>query len=263
MPEGEKTKLHLEIAHILFVDIVGYSKLLVDEQHEQLQQLNEIVRATEQFRNAEAKSELIRLPTGDGMALVFLTNPEAPVECAMEIAKALKGFPEISLRMGIHSGPVNQVSDVNERSNVAGAGINMAQRVMDCGDAGHILLSKRSADDLSQYRQWQPLLHDLGECDIKHGGKVSVVNLYADGIGNAAIPAKFKGAGESPQPSVSHQWSGRKWALIAAALLIIAALAFVFLRSKPHAISASSDSQPMVAASTFPEKSIAVLPFEI
>src|SRR5437762_1538967 len=160
---------HLEIAHVLFMDIVGYSKLLINEQAELLQELNRIVRNTSQFRNAEAVGELIRLPTGDGMALVFLRRAEAPVQCAMEISQALRSSPEIRLRMGVHSGPVNQVADVNDRSNLAGAGINIAQRVMDCGDAGHILLSKRVADDLAHYRQWQSCLHDLGEFEVKHG----------------------------------------------------------------------------------------------
>src|SRR6476646_7413804 len=156
-PSGVK----LEIGHVLFIDIVGYSKGLINEQSESLQKLKEIVRGTEQFRVAEAEGKLLRLPTGDGGALVFRSSPEAPVLCAMEIAKALKSHPELHVRMGIHSGPVNEISDLNEQANIAGAGINIAQRVMDCGDSGHILLSKHVADDLEQYRQWQPCLHDL------------------------------------------------------------------------------------------------------
>src|SRR5256886_17362166 len=148
MPEEEKTKLRLEIAHVLFIDIVGYSKLFINEQSEQLRTLREIVRQTEQFRLAEAEGKLLRLPTGDGGALVFRSSPEAPALCALEISKALKDHPELRVRMGIHSGPVNEVTDLNEQANIAGAGINIAQRVMDCGDAGHILLSKRVADDL-------------------------------------------------------------------------------------------------------------------
>src|SRR6202166_4980939 len=180
MSEEEKTNLRLEIGHILFIDIVGYSKLLINEQSEQLQTLKEIVRGAEQFRLAEAEGKLLRLPTGDGGALVFRTSPEAPVLCAMEISKALKSHPELHVRMGIHSGPVNEISDLNEQANIAGVGINLAQRVMNCGDAGHILLSKRVADDLEQYPQWRSLLHDLGECEVKHGHKVSLVNLYSD-----------------------------------------------------------------------------------
>src|SRR5439155_14360435 len=151
MADKEKTKLRLEIAHVLFIDIVGYSKLLINEQSEQIQTLREIVRGTEQFRLAEAEGKLLRLPTGDGGALVFRNTPEAPVLCAMEIARALKDCPELRVRMGIHSGPVSEVTDLNAQANIAGAGINMAQRVMDCGDAGHILLSKHVAEDLEHY----------------------------------------------------------------------------------------------------------------
>ncbi len=187
-----KSDLRLEIAHVLFIDIVGYSKRLIDEQHELLQDLNQIIRNTEAFRSAETSGKLIRVPTGDGVALVFSTTPEAPVQCALEIGKALRSNSELQVRMGIHSGPVSGIMDVNDRSNIAGAGINVAQRVMDCGDAGHILLSKRVAEDLEQYRQWRPYLHDLGECEVKHGAKVSLVNLYSDEVGNPAIPEKLK-----------------------------------------------------------------------
>src|SRR6266480_2659038 len=189
-----KKEIQIEIAHVLFIDIVGYSKLLINEQHELLQELNQIVRTTEAFRVAEAAGKLIGLPTGDGMALAFATTPEAPVQCALEISKALKSHPELRVRMGIHSGPVSGLSDVNDRSNIAGAGINMAQRVMDCGNAGHILVSRRAAEDLEQYRQWQPYLHDLGECEVKHGVRVSVVNLYTEELGNPALPEKLKAA---------------------------------------------------------------------
>src|SRR5712671_6274108 len=184
----------LEIGHVLFIDVVGYSKLLLKQQSELLRELNEVVSGTKEFREAESAGKLIRLPTGDGMALVFRTNPEAPVECAMEIAQALKSHPAIQLRMGIHSGPVNEVVDVNQRSNIAGAGINMAQRVMDCGDAGHILLSKRVAADLAQYSKWQPHLHDLGEAEVKHGVIVSLVNLCTGEVGNPAVPEKVQRA---------------------------------------------------------------------
>src|SRR5213596_3440667 len=174
MPEEEKTKLRLEIAHVLFIDIVGYSKLLITEQSDELRTLREIVRQTEQFRLAEAEGKLLRLPTGDGGALVFRSSPEAPVLCALEISKALKDHPELRVRMGIHSGPVNEVTDLNEQANIAGAGINIAQRVMDCGDAGHILLSSHVADDLEQYEHWRQLLHDLGTCEVKHGATLSL-----------------------------------------------------------------------------------------
>ena len=192
MPAESETDLKFEIGHVLFVDIVGYSKLLIHEQSELLQKLREIVRATEQFRLAEAEGELLRLPTGDGGALVFRKNPEAPVACALELSKALKNHPKLRVRMGIHSGPVKEVTDLNEQANIAGAGINTAQRVMDCGDAGHILLSKRVAEDLEQYARWRPLLHELGTCEVKHGVMLSLVNLYSDEIGNPEPPKKFK-----------------------------------------------------------------------
>ncbi len=184
--------LRLEIAHVLFIDIVGYSKLLINEQREVLHELNQIVRRTDAFRAAETAGQLTRIPTGDGMALVFSTRPDAPVQCALEIARALKNRPDLQLRMGIHSGPVSAVTDVNDRSNIAGSGINIAQRVMDCGDAGHILLSRRVAEDLAQYRQWQPHLCNLGECQVKHDMVVSIVNLYTGELGNAAVPEKLR-----------------------------------------------------------------------
>src|ERR1700752_971206 len=190
MAEDQKPKLRLEIAHVLFIDIVGYSKLRTTEQSAQIQMLREIVRNTDQFRVADAEGKLLRLPTGDGGALVF-RNLEGPVLCAVEIAKTLRNHPGVRVRMGIHSGPVNEVTDLNEQANIAGAGINIAQRVMDCGDAGHILLSKRVADDLEQYPQWRSHLSDLGECEVKHGTRVSIVNLYTDEAGNRVAPQKF------------------------------------------------------------------------
>src|SRR5438876_776116 len=195
-----KKEIQLEIAHVLLIDVVGYSKLLVNEQREVLQQLNEVVRSAPQFGKSNAAGKLIRIPRGDGMALVFFKSPEEPVQCAMEIARALKKHPQLRLRMGVHSGPVNQVTDVNDRVNVAGVGINVAQRVMDCGEAGHILISKRVADDLSQDRLWQPLLHDLGEIEVKHGMKVGVVNLYGAEVGNPEAPEKLS---EPTQPKTS------------------------------------------------------------
>src|SRR6266404_5336133 len=190
----QSSDVKFEIGHVLFIDIVGYSKLLITEQSEQIQTLKEIVRGTEQFRIAEAEGKLLRLPTGDGGALVFRTTPEAPVLCALEIGKALKSHPDMKVRMGIHSGPVNEVTDLNEQANLAGAGINIAQRVMDCGDAGHILLSKRVADDLEQYPRWRSLLHELGECEVKHGLRISLLNLYGDETGNPELPEKFRQA---------------------------------------------------------------------
>src|SRR5437667_9186475 len=192
MSAAVNKEIQLEIAHVLFIDIVGYSKLLATGQSELLGRLGAVVRETAQFRRAEAQGKLVRLPTGDGMALVFRNSPEAPVQCALELSQRLKAHPELSVRMGIHSGPVNEVADVNERANITGAGINVAQRVMDCGDAGHILLSKRVADDLEQYPRWRPLLQDLGECEIKHRQRVGVVNFSSDEIGNPQVPKKFQ-----------------------------------------------------------------------
>src|SRR5256712_3055326 len=192
MPSEHSADVKFEIGHVLFIDIVGYSKLLINEQSEQIQALRKIVRGTEQFRLAEAQGKLMRLPTGDGGALVFRNSLEAPVLCAFEISKELKSHPELRVRMGVHSGPINEITDLNEQANIAGAGINIAQRVMDCGDAGHILLSKHVAEDLEQYRQWQPHLHDLGECEVKHGVRIHAVNFYTDEMGNPEVPEKFK-----------------------------------------------------------------------
>src|SRR6266446_3419209 len=185
-----KKEIQLEIAHALFMDIVGYSKRLINEQRALLDTLNQIVRSTDEFRNAEAAGRLIKIPTGDGMALVFYKSPEEPVKCALEVSRALK--ERRKLRMGVHSGPVSGVIDVNGQANLAGAGLNIARRVMDCGDAGHILLSKRLADDLGEYEHWRPLLHDLGSCEVKHGMRVAIVNLYVDEVGNPQLPKKFQ-----------------------------------------------------------------------
>src|ERR1051325_4857357 len=185
--------LKFEIGHVLFIDIVGYSKLLIEEQRERLNELTEIVLGTAQVR-ASTDEQLVRLPTGDGMALVFRHTAEEPARCALEIAEALRKHPELPVRMGIHSGPLSKVTDVSGRTNIAGAGINMAQRVMDCGDAGHILLSQRVAEDLMHSRRWAPRLRDLGECEVKHGVRLHLVNLYAEPLGNAAIPRKLEQA---------------------------------------------------------------------
>src|SRR5947208_8155560 len=192
MSFAHSSDVKFEIGHVLFIDIVGYSKLLINEQSEQIQTLKQIVRGTEQFRLAEAEGKLLRLPTGDGGALVFRTNPESPVLCALEISKELKNHPELHVRMGIHSGPVNEVTDLNEQANIAGAGINIAQRVMDCGDGGHIILSQRVADDLAHYRQWQSQLHDLGEVEVKHGVRLHLFNLYNEELGNPEVPEKLQ-----------------------------------------------------------------------
>src|SRR5205823_6507129 len=208
-----KKEIQLEIAHVLFIDIVGYSKLSVNDQHAAVEELNQIVRASEQFQRGEAASRLLKIPTGDGMALVFYTSPEAPAQCAVEISGALKEYPRLQLRMGIHSGPVRGVVYVNERANLAGAGLNMAQRVMDCGDVGHILLSKHVAEDLEEYEQWRPLLHDLGSCEVKHGVRVTIVNLYADQVGNPQPPKKFQ--------ALKKHRTRMRWAAITAGLLTI------------------------------------------
>ena len=244
MPAEVKKEIALEIAHVLFIDIVGYSKLSISDQHAAVEELTRIVRASEQFQRAEAASRLTRIPTGDGMALAFYTSPEAPAQCAVEISRALKEHPRLQLRMGIHSGPVGGVVDVNERANLAGAGLNMAQRVMDCGDAGHILLSKHVAEDLEEYQRWRPLLHDLGSCEVKHGVRVSVVNLYDDEFGNAKLPQRFETA--------QKRRVRLRWAATAAALLALAAIvAGITMFSRYR------ERSPLAA----PEKSIAVLPF--
>src|SRR6266516_6654866 len=272
MPANGEPEVQLEIGHVLFMDVVGYSKLLVEEQGELQQQLVEIVQATEPVRSAEATGKLIRIPAGDGMALVFFNNPEAPVRCALEISKKLKEYPRLQLRMGIHSGPVNQIRDVNDRANVAGAGINTAQRVMDCGDAGHILLSQHIAEDLKHYRQWQPQLHDLGECEVKHGVRIHMFNLYTGELGNPELPEKFRhGRGrksllpKSISKSAASLAKGR-WALIAAVLAMIGAracgIAFFLPRSRDKSASVSISKSSPFRAPEIPEKSIAVLPFE-
>src|SRR5712692_6810798 len=245
MPSEHSSEVKFEIGHVLFIDIVGYSKLLITEQSDQIQKLKEIVRGTEQFRLAEAEGKLLRLPTGDGVALVFRTTPEAPVFCAIEIANALKSHPELRVRMGIHSGPVNEVTDLNAQANIAGAGINIAQRVMDCGDADHILLSKHVADDLEHYSHWQPLLHSLGECEVKHGVRIGVVNLHNHEVGNRQLPKKFQAL---KKHRARMRWVGTTIALLALVAIITGVA--MFSRNRVG---------PALAA---PEKSIAVLPFE-
>src|SRR5882724_11590924 len=240
-----KKEIQLEIAHVLFIDIVGYSKLSIDDQRAAIDELTQVVRTFEQFQNAEAAARLIKIPTGDGMALVFYKSPEEPVKCALEISRALKEHPKLQLRMGAHSGPVSGVIDVNGHANLAGAGLNMAQRVMDCGDAGHVLLSKHVAEDLEEYEQWRPLLHDLGECEMKHGVRLSVVNLYDDQVGNPKLPRRFE--------TVQKRRTRLRWAAVTAALLTLAAIV---------AGNSMFSRYRVRSTLTTPEKSIAVLPFD-
>jgi TolB-like protein/Tfp pilus assembly protein PilF len=264
MSANASSDFDLEIAHVLFMDIVGYSKGLIDEQRDLFSELNKIVRETPQFKSAEAAGKLIRLPTGDGMALCFFTNPEAPLKCAIEVSESAKSRPQLQLRMGIHSGPVSGVTDVNDRSNVAGAGINMAQRVMECGDACHILLSKRIADDLAQYGRWRPQLHQVGDIEVKHGVKIDLVNFYTDGIGNAAVPGKLALHQREQTTALKseHARSLAKRRIIAvvgllAVVLIIGLLVFAYRTTR----RSTSAIRPPVA-NVISEKSIAVLPLE-
>src|SRR5438309_8189953 len=244
MPEG-KREIALEIAHVLFIDIVGYSKLSINDQHAAVEELNQLVRASEQFQRGEAAGRLLKIATGDGMALVFYTTPEAPAHSAVEISRALKEHPRLRLRMGIHSGPVSGVIDVNNRPNLAGAGLNMAQRVMDCGDAGHILLSKHVAEDLEEYDYWRPLLHELGACEVKHGMRVSIVSLYADQVGNPQLPKKFE--------ALKKRSARMRWAAVTAALLALAAIVAAIAMFSHYRVRSTLAE---------PEKSIAVLPLE-
>ncbi len=251
MSADNQPDLRLEIAHVLFIDIVGYSKLLIDEQTRVSQALTLVVRKAAAVREAEAAGQIIRLPTGDGMALVFTSSAEAPVECALQLSEALRGEPAVPVRMGIHSGPVHQVADVNERTNIAGAGINIAKRVMDCGDAGHILLSKHVAEDLESYARWQRHLRDLGECEVKHGSRVHLYNLFGNGFGNPEMPLKLSSVRRG---SIERRRLRKVWlvaAFLAVGVVLIAFLIYKFRRAPP----ASSGN-------AIPEKSIAVLPFE-
>jgi TolB-like protein/Flp pilus assembly protein TadD len=247
MPPNPEAAAQLEIGHVLFIDSVGYSKLLTDEQRELQDRLSQIVRNTEQFRIADSAGKLVRVPAGDGMALAFFNSPEAPLKCAIEISRALENSPDIRLRMGIHSGPVNFVRDVDERTNIAGTGINIAQRIMDCGDAGHILLTKRIAEDLGQIREWQPHLHDLGECSVKHGARVSAVNFYNSEVGNPEVPEKIK---QSRRERMSARPRFlRPWNLTAAIALVVAAIIAFLIYQR-------------FSTPAFQKESIAVLPFE-
>ncbi|MGE5208095.1 MAG: tetratricopeptide repeat protein [Alphaproteobacteria bacterium] len=254
MPAKHESEVQLQIGHVLFMDLVGYSTLLMDEQHQYQEQLTDIVRSTEQVRIAKEARKLIRLPVGDGMALVFFNSPEAPVRCAVEISKKLKEHPQLKLRMGVHSGPISEVRDVNDRTNVAGAGINLARRVMDCGDEGHILLSKRVAEDLGQSRQWSPCLHDLGECAVKHGVPIFLVNFHGDGFGNPEMPRMLQQARAEQAAKAAMAPRRRRAAYLAtgAAIVLIAG----------SALGIWSYSKHKTAAEPPDEKSIAVLPFQ-
>src|SRR5438309_8937731 len=240
-----KKEIQLEIAHVLFIDIVGYSKLSTNEQRSAVDELTQIVRATEQFQKAEASERLIKIAAGDGVALVFYISPEAPVRCAVELSLALKDHPRLRVRMGIHSGPVSGVVDVTARTNLASAGLNLARRVMDCGDADHILLSKHLAEDLAEFEEWRPLLHDLGTCEVKHGMQVAIVNLWSDDVGNRQLPQKFQ--------ALKKQRARVRWAAMTAALLALAMIAAGIAMFSGYRVRST------LAA---PEKSIAVLPFE-
>jgi len=267
-----KKEIELELAHVLFIDIVGYSELPISKQRGSLETLNQIVRGTAQFRKGEAEGRLLRIPAGDGMALVFYTSPEAPVECALEIARADIEHSELELRMGVHTGPVSGVTDVNKRANVTGTGINVAQLVMNCGDAGHILLSKRVAEDLGQYAHWQPLLHDLGEWQVKQDVRIHLVNLYTDELGNRAVPKRLVGlkGTRNDVPSGGRRPMPRSGSLrglgLATILLLLAgtALWFFYPGLSPTHPSEKISASPHAAEAftSAPERSIAVLPFE-
>src|SRR6266487_1569394 len=245
MSDQVTKQIELEIAHILFIDTVGYSKLSINQQRAVVDELIEVVRSSDQYQKAEATGRLIKIPTGDGIALVFYTSPEAPAQCAVEVSRILKEHPRLQLRMGVHSGPVSGVIDVNGHANLAGAGLNTAQRVMACGDAGHILVSKHVAEDLEEYEHWRPLLHDLGVCEMKHGMRVSVVNLYGDKVGNSQLPGKFQAL---KKYSVRVRWALAMATLLALAIIVGGSAMFFRYRLRPNLPT--------------PEKSVAVLPFE-
>ncbi len=257
MPVEVETDPKFEIGHVLFIDIVGYSKLLIDEQRASLDALNQVVRNTAQFRAQEAAGRLMKIPTGDGMALVFYNSPGTPVECALEISRALKRHPELRVRMGVHSGPLSGVTDVNQQANIAGAGINMAQRMMDCGDAGHILLSRYVAEDLEHSAQWKPYLHELGECEVKHRVRVSVVNFYANDAGNRELPSKIKRWRDEQVAGARTAGAKRRRKIaVIGAVLILAVMACL-----APLIAHRLASQRAGASTLIAEKSIAVLPF--
>jgi len=270
MPAEPEPDLPFEIAHLLLIDVVGYSKLLVNEQIEMLRKLNQIVRGTESFRAAEASGKLNRVPTGDGMALLFFRSLEEPLRRALEISRTLQDHPHIKVRMGVHSGPVNRVTDVDDKTNFAGSGINVAQRVLECGDAGHILLSAHVAEDLSEYRHWQPYLYDLGECEVKHGLRLHLFNVYKDNLGNPQVPEKVKQGKRSKQASAVRPITSSRWPrvaliptlLVSAVALVISSLIFFHRTSPPPTTSANPETTATSRPTAIPQKGIAVLPFE-
>jgi TolB-like protein/class 3 adenylate cyclase len=240
MAEMQK-QVELEIAHVLFIDIVGYSKLTLDQQRAAVEELNAVVRASEQFQKSEGERQFLRLATGDGVALIFPNSPQAPVQCAVEVARGLKPRPYLLVRMGVHSGPVSGVVDLTGSPNVTGAGINVAQRVMSCGDAGHILLSKHAAEDLAEFARWRPRLHEVGAAEVKHGTRIDLVNLHDDEIGNPAVPTKLRTAQQ-------RKWRGRT-AIAVSILILLGIASWVIVHRRP-------------VAGELPQKSIAILPFE-
>ena len=269
MSADRSSEFEMEIAYVLFIDVVGFTRLLINEQGDVLNSLNSVIRKTAAFQSAEAAGKLVRLPAGDGMALAFFTQPEAPVRCALEISEALKNHPGLQVRMGIHSGPVSAVTDVNDRSVVAGTGINMAQRVMDCGDAGHILLSRRIADDLAQYARWTSHLHNLGVVEVKHGAKIDLVNLYTAAAGNSAIPQKIQRGAKSKAverasddqrtPPNSRK---RTFTLSAVLLLSVLVISLLLVLNRTTPKSTRTPASPLIPVEKTNKKSIAVLPFE-
>ena len=232
------TAPQMEMAHVLFMDVVGYSKLPMDEQRKLLGLLQELVRNTPAFADAHSADKLISLPTGDGMALVFFDDPESPVWCAIEVSRALGSAPMIALRMGIHSGPVYRVADINAARNVAGGGINTAQRVMDCGDAGHILVSEKVVDVLTQVSNWKEAFQDLGEVEVKHGARVHIFNLCVEGAGNKRMPRKLAAAQQTAALARSLRLNRRRLSL---------ALVGLGVRSKIPLTKATADNTDIVS----------------
>jgi class 3 adenylate cyclase/Flp pilus assembly protein TadD len=232
----------LEMAHVLFMDIVAYSQLPMDEQTRLIGKLQQIVRGSTEFVRAQKRRQLLRLPTGDGMALVFFGNAEAPVRCAIEISRALRDNSELKLRMGVHTGPVQRVEDINANRNVAGGGINIAQRVMDCGDAGHILVSSTHAEVLGHISSWSAMLHDLGEAEVKHGVRVHVYNLYNEEAGNPELPKKISVQRAAPSEAATKVRKKNLLSIViggGATLALALVAGWLFYAHEAHALSAT------------------------
>jgi serine/threonine protein kinase len=229
---GNDPPPYLEMAYVLFMDIVGYSKLPMDLQTEYLRQLQEVVRSSSAFQQGQLDDRLIPLPTGDGMALAFFGDPLAAICCAFEVSEVLKGYPHIELRMGVNTGPVYRFADINANRNVVGGGINVAQRVMDCGDARHILVSQTVASVLLELGEWRNRLHDLGTHPVKHGVLIHLYNVYSDTVGNSSIPTELVPKTDPPpQPKPRISLALR---VVLAIILIAATLTAVwFARGKP------------------------------